>query len=133
MTSSAITAVSEESADTLKKAEAEKPATVHITSEVPSNTHGRHQRPSLIEFLTGGDLGRHAPKSASEQLIQQKGEVKIYCDLCSDNNKVFHEESSSSASYGSTPNQGNVSASDSHDQNANGSSTPCNVATGLNG
>lgn len=42
-----------------------------MTSEVPHG-HGR-QRPSLIEFLTGGDLGRHTSKSASEQLIQQKG------------------------------------------------------------
>lgn len=64
---------SEESADTLKKGEADKPATVHVTSEIPHG-HARHQRPSLIEFLTGGDLGRHhTTKSASEQLIQQKG------------------------------------------------------------
>lgn len=68
-----VTAVSEESADTTKKTEGDKPATVHVTSE----THGR-QRPSLIEFLTGGDLRHHvAPKSASEQLIQQKG-IYIY-------------------------------------------------------
>lgn len=74
-----IRVVSEESADTLKKAEAEKPATVNITSEIPHG-HGRHQRPSLNEFLTGGDLGRHhTSKSASEQLIQQKGWNLLKC------------------------------------------------------
>lgn len=40
-----------------------------MTSEVQ---HGRHQRPSLIEFLTGGDLGsRHASKSVGETHTQQ--------------------------------------------------------------
>lgn len=44
---------------------------------------------------------------------------------------ILLPESSSSASYGSTPNQGNASASEVHDPNANDSSTPCNAATGL--
>lgn len=39
-------------------------------------------------------------------------------------------ESTSSASYGSTPNQANASFSENQDPNANGSSTPCNAATG---
>lgn len=39
-------------------------------------------------------------------------------------------ESSSSASYGSTPNQGNVSANEGQEQNANGSSA-FNAATGI--
>lgn len=113
----------------MKKGDPDKPATVHMTSE----THGRHQRPSLIEFLTGGDLRHHvAPKSASEQLIQQKGMVlpknallKASCGLVA--------ESSSSASYGSTPpNQNLASASDSHEPNINDTSTPFNAPTGLN-
>lgn len=60
-----VSSASETSAEQAKKAESGQP-TVHMTSEVPH--HGRHQRPSLIEFLTGGELsGRHSSKSASDQ------------------------------------------------------------------
>ncbi|KAK4883609.1 hypothetical protein RN001_006928 [Aquatica leii] len=50
---------SESSTETARKPESGQP-TVHMTSEV---SHNRHQRPSLIEFLTGGELGsRHGSK-----------------------------------------------------------------------
>lgn len=42
---------------------------------------------------------------------------------------ILLTESSSSASYGSTPNQGNASIIEGQ-EGVNGSSTPCNAATG---
>lgn len=75
--------------------------------------HGR-QRPSLIEFLTGGELGgRHASKVSQHDT--QHGPQK---------------ETSSSGSYGSTP-QANASVSEGQDTHMNDSSTPCNVAAGM--
>lgn len=67
---------SETSAEQTKKGEPGKP-TVEMTSEVH---HGRHQRPSLIEFLTGGELGgRHSSKSAGDQHGLHQQHKGVYC------------------------------------------------------
>lgn len=56
-----------DSEDTTEQGKGEmSQSTVQMTSE----THGR-QRPSLIEFLTGGELGRHGSKIISDHHMQQ--------------------------------------------------------------
>lgn len=122
---------------------------VQVTSEV---NHGRHQRPSLIEFLTG-DLASNksqssAPPSQADShgrnaQEQQRGILfLVYCvcnvtmDGWMDTGSLlcylFVIESLSSASVASTINQGHASTSDCGQENgANGSSTPCNVPTGM--
>lgn len=51
-----------------------------MTSELPP----RHQRPSLIEFFVGGELGRHGSKVVTDhhhqtaQHSHPKGNVPIY-------------------------------------------------------
>ncbi|XP_065170367.1 protein unc-80 homolog isoform X8 [Atheta coriaria] len=81
---------SEESTDAAKKSDDGK-ATMHVASEI----NQRHQRPSLIEFLTGGEHGtRHGSKSAPNDSNQK--------------------ESSSSTSF--TSNQVNASISEGNEQ-----------------
>lgn len=58
---------SEESTETAKKQESTQP-TVQMTSEIDK---GRSQRPSLIDFLTGGEI-KHAAKTLQDHL-QAKG------------------------------------------------------------
>lgn len=53
--------LAEEHAEATKKAEPQQ-ATVQMTTEV----HQRHQRPSLIDFFVGGELGRHGSKVINE-------------------------------------------------------------------
>ncbi|XP_031332358.1 protein unc-80 homolog isoform X3 [Photinus pyralis] len=100
---------SESSTETGRKPESTHP-TVQMTSEV---NQGRHQRPSLIEFLTGGELGsRHGSKVLPDH-----------------HSSISHQptkESSSSASYGSTSIQGNVSISEGPEA-APDNSVPSNV------
>lgn len=64
----------EEHAEQAKKAEPQQ-ATVQMTSEV----HQRHQRPSLIEFFVGSELGRHGSKIVNDhnQQSQAKGRRKL--------------------------------------------------------
>ncbi|GLV31802.1 uncoordinated 80 [Carabus blaptoides fortunei] len=107
---------SEEKIDPIRKTEMPQTA-VQVTSEV---NHGRHQRPSLIEFLTG-DLGSN--KSQGSAPPSQTGSQ-------GQNSQEQQRESLSSASVASTINQGHASTSDCGQENgANGSSTPCNVPT----
>lgn len=143
-------ASSEEKIDPIRKTEVPHTA-VQVTSEV---NHGRHQRPSLIEFLTG-DLASNksqssAPPSQADSQGQNPQEQQrgilfldyyvsnvtidwfcidcIYVYVC----YLFVTESLSSASVASTINQGHASTSDCGQENgANGSSTPCNVPTGM--
>ncbi|XP_071051603.1 protein unc-80 homolog isoform X3 [Onthophagus taurus] len=70
----------------INKKDPQTQTTIQITSEVTTTT--RNQRPSLIEILTGGDL-KHKMIPEHQQLPNTK-------------------ESSSSTSYGSTPNQANI-------------------------
>lgn len=66
-----VTASSEEKAEPPRKED--RHSTVQVSSEV---NHGRHQRPSLIEFLTGGDHGgnRHSHhQHEHEHNPQQRG------------------------------------------------------------
>ncbi|XP_025829365.1 protein unc-80 homolog [Agrilus planipennis] len=94
-----------ESTTSAKKSEPTQPS-IHMTSEVPVT---RHQRPSLIEFLTGSDLsGRHSSRTSSDHHLNVQQPQK---------------ESSSSTSYGSTPNQGNTSLSEAQEAVINECST----------
>ncbi|KAF5273419.1 hypothetical protein FQA39_LY07436 [Lamprigera yunnana] len=105
---------SESSTETGKKPESSQP-TVQMTSET---THGRHQRPSLIEFLTGGELGsRHGSKVLADHhsnIPHPPPKGFIYTSI---QNKIkpVVAESSSSASYGSVSLQGNASISETHE------------------
>lgn len=61
----------------MEQTKADSQPTVQMTSE----THGK-QRPSLIEFLTGGELGRHGSKIISDHhqghLSHTKGCVNFF-------------------------------------------------------
>lgn len=115
---------SEESNETARRQEPTQ-TTVQMTTETEK---GRTQRPSLIDFLTGGEI-KHATKTLQDHL-QAKGTVKLFWYQ-----SVYQEihllESSSSTSYGSTPNQANVSISEGPEGCAtNEGSAPCAAPTG---
>ncbi|XP_017782231.1 PREDICTED: LOW QUALITY PROTEIN: protein unc-80 homolog, partial [Nicrophorus vespilloides] len=95
---------SEDSTETAKKTDDGK-TTIQMTSET---NHGRHQRPSLIEFLTGGELGgRHVSKVTPNE----RGD--------NGQHKASFVESSSSTSFAS--NQANVSISEGQELTQNDS------------
>lgn len=104
---------------------------MQVTNET---VQGRNQRPSLIDFLTGGELGgRHGSKSHSDtpQQSQAKGTPCGLATWAISQLDAIIVESSSSASYVSTPIQLNATINEAVEGGGlNGVSTPSHVPTG---